>query len=125
MVMAGALPIQAKSSLLTKNEGDVYTYLTFEMTDGTKTSVSASSLTLTFSGNTLTAGSQTFPLSNLSKMYFSMTDETTSIEEIGIGALDEATEIYDLQGHRIPKGQMRKGVYILKTKNRTQKVVVK
>ena len=111
----GVLGIQAEN----------YTYLTFEMTDGTKTSVPASSLTLTFSGSTLTAGSQTFTLSNLSKMYFSTTDETTGIEEISIAALDEATEIYDLQGHKIPREQMRKGVYIVKTKQRTCKMMVR
>ena len=68
MALAGALSVQAKSQLVTENDGDVYTYLTFEMTDGTKVSVATSSLTLTFSGNTLTVGSQTFTLSDLSKM---------------------------------------------------------
>lgn len=115
MALVGAHSVQAEN----------YTYLTFEMTDGTKVSVSASSLTLTFSGKTLTAGSQTFDLSNLSKMYFSMADETTGIEEISIATLDEAAEIYDLQGYKIPREQMRKGVYIIKTKNKTSKIVVK
>lgn len=105
---------------------DSYTYLTFETTDGAKTSVSVSSLTLTISGTTLTAGSQSFTLSNLSKMYFSTSDETTNgIEEITNAALDEATDIYDLQGHKVTKEQMRKGVYIVKTKNRTYKIVVR
>lgn len=115
MALVGALNVQAEN----------YTYLTFEMTDGTKASVLASSLTLTLSGNTLKAGSQTFTLSNLSKMYFTTSDETTGIEEISIATLDEATEIHDLQGHIIPKEQMRKGVYIIKTKNKTSKIVVK
>jgi hypothetical protein len=38
---------------------------------------------------------------------------------------DENAEIYDLQGHQIQKEQMRKGVYIIKTKNRTRKILVK
>jgi hypothetical protein len=39
--------------------------------------------------------------------------------------LDEATDIYDLQGHKVSKDQMRRGVYIVKTNSRTYKMVVK
>jgi hypothetical protein len=110
-------------------DGEVYTFLTFEMTDGSKASVSTTSLTLTINGNMLTVGSQTFTLTNLSKMYFSTTDESTTDESAtGIEeftSLDEATEIYDLQGHQIQKEQMRKGVYIIKTKKKTSKIIVK
>lgn len=110
---------------LTAHAAD-YTYLTFETTDGAKASVSVGNLKLSISGTTLTAGSQSFTLSNLSKMYFSTSDETTTgIEEITNAALDEATDIYDLQGHKVTKEQMRKGVYIVKTKNRTYKIVVR
>ena len=42
---------------LTAHAAD-YTYLTFETTDGAKVSVEASSLSITISGTTLTAGSQ-------------------------------------------------------------------
>ena len=106
---------------------DAYSYLTFETTDGTKISVPVSSLTISISGNTLTAGSQQFTLTNLSKMYFSTSDEsvTTGVEAISNATLDEATEIYDLQGHKVSKAQMRKGVYILKTKDKTYKIAVK
>ncbi len=103
-----------------------YTYLTFETTDGAKASVSVENLTLTISGTTLTAGSQSFTLSNLSKMYFSTSDETTTgIEKITNATLNEATDIYDLQGYKVTKEQMRKGVYIVKTKSRTYKMVVR
>ena len=115
MALVGALNMQAEE----------YTYLTFETTDGEKASVPVSSLTLTMSGNTLTAVSQSFTLSNLSKMYFSNSDETTAIEEITNAALDETTDIYDLQGHRVTKDQMKRGVYIVKTKSRTYKMIVK
>jgi hypothetical protein len=105
---------------------DGYTYLTFETTDGTKASVAIESLTLSINGTTLTAGTQQFTLSNLSKMYFSTTDEsTTGIESISIESLDEATDIYDLQGHKVTKEQMRRGVYIVKTKSKTYKMVKK
>lgn len=115
MALVGALNVQAEE----------YAYLTFETTDGENASVAVSSLTLTISGNTLTAGSQTFTLSNLSKMYFSNTDETTAIEEITTATLDEAADIYDLQGHKVTKDQMKRGVYIVKTKSRTYKMIVK
>ena len=123
-MMVGTLPTMAES----------YPYLTFELTDGTKVSVSVSSLTLTVNGTTLKAGSQTFTISNLSKMYFSSTDETS-----GVTAIDELTaddlegkEIYDLNGHKIelqitnyelPK--LPRGVYIVKSKNKTCKIVVR
>lgn len=115
MVLVGTLTAQAEG----------YSYLTFETTDGTKASVPTSLLTLTISGTTLTVGEQTFTLTNLSKMYFSNTDETAGIEEITNATLDEATEIYNLQGHKVNKTQMRKGVYIVKTKSKTCKIVVK
>ena len=105
---------------------DGYTYLTIETTDGTKASVAIESLTLSINGTTLTAGTQSFTLTNLAKMYFSTTDEsTTGIESISIESLDEATDIYDLQGHKVTKEQMRRGVYIVKTKSKTYKMVKK
>ena len=120
MTLVGALAVQAE---------DTYTYLTFETTDGVKASVPVSSLTLTISGNTLTAGSQSFTLSNLSKMYFSNDDQTTAINEIDYSQTDdllsESTDIYDLQGHKISREQMRKGIYIIKTKSKTYKMIVK
>ena len=129
MALAGVLSIPAKPQPLPENEGMGYAYLTFEMTDGTKASIATSSLTLTISGNTLTAGSQTFSLSNLSKMYFSTTDESTTADIKAVESsqmiIDEATEIYNLQGHKISKDQMHKGIYIVKTKQGTHKIAVK
>lgn len=104
-----------------------YPYLTFELTDGTKASVSVSSdVAMTFSGSTLTIGSETFTLTNLSKMYFSTSDETTT----GISALESADSneieaIYNLQGHKVSRDQMQRGVYIVKTKKGTSKITVK
>jgi methionine-rich copper-binding protein CopC len=117
-MMVGVLTVQA----------DNYTYLTSETTDGTKASVSvASDITLSFNGALLTVGSQTFTLTNLSKVYFSTSDETstTAISTIMKADLDEATEIYDLQGHKVSKDQMRRGVYVIKTKQGTFKLNVK
>ena len=118
LMMVGTLPTMAAS----------YPYLTFELTDGTKVSVSVSSLTVSVNGTTLKAGSQTFTISNLAKMYFSSTDETsgaTAIEELTADDL-EGKEIYDLNGHRLDSdAQLPRGVYIVKSKNKTCKTVVK
>ena len=119
LMMIGTLPAMAGN----------YPYLTFELTDGAKVSVSVSSLSLSFNGNTLKAGAQTFTISNLSKMYFSSTDETnggaTAIEELTADDL-EGKEIYDLNGHRLDSdAQLPRGVYIVKSKNKTCKIVVR
>lgn len=116
LMAAGGLSAQA----------DGYAYLTFETTDGARVSVPASSLTLSVSGTTLTAGSQQFTLTNLSKMYFSTADETTTgIDTLDADLQDEATEVYSLQGHRVAKSEMRSGVYIVKTPKGTHKIAVR
>ena len=125
LMTVGALPAMAGN----------YPYLTFKLMDGAKVSVPVTSLTLSVNGTTLKAGSQTFTISNLSKMYFSSTDETTNgataIEELTADDL-EGKEIYDLNGHKIelqitnyelPK--LPRGVYIVKSKNKTCKIVVR
>ena len=115
LMMAGTLAAHA----------DDYPYLTFELTDGTKTSVDVTSLSLSISGTTLTAGDQSFTLSNLSKMYFSADDQTTDIQHITITNWDKVSEIYDLNGRKVTKDQIQRGVYIVKSKNKICKVVVK
>ena len=103
-----------------------YTYLTFETTDGARISVPASQLKMTIRGNTLSTGEQTFTLANLSKMYFTATDETTTgISTATTATIDEATEVYDLNGRRIDNRNLPKGVYIVKAKDRTYKMTVK
>lgn len=102
-----------------------YTYLTFETIDGAKTSVPATSLTLTISGTTLTVGEQSFTLSNLSKMYFSASNETTGVNTLTLDDWNTVTDIYDLKGQKISKSEMKNGVYIVKTQKGTFKVAVK
>ena len=118
LMMVGTLPTMAGN----------YPYLTFELTDGAKVSVSVSSLTVSVNGTTLKAGSQTFTISNLAKMYFSSTDETsgaTAIDELTADDL-EGKEVYDLNGHKLDSDtQLPRGVYIVKSKNKTCKIVVK
>ena len=116
-VLAGTMTAQA----------DSYTFLTFETTDGAKASVPVEKLVLTISGTTLTAGSQQFTLSNLNKMYFSTADETTGIsEELRVNSEEMATAtFYDLHGKIVDKSKLSKGVYIVKTKNRTYIIAVR
>lgn len=104
---------------------DDYPYLVFETADGTKTAVSSTMLTITIKDGKLMAGSKEFTLTDLNKMYFSETGETTAIETVDVETLDDATEIYDLQGRKVTKAQMRRGVYVIKTKKGTRKVNVK
>jgi len=116
---ASVTPIHSFSGLMSD-----FPYLTFETTDGAKFSVPTESLSLAINGTTLTVGKQTFTLSNLSKMYFSNTDETTSgiVDEL---KNEELTEIYDLNGKKVSKEQMRKGVFIVKAKDKTYKLIVR
>ena len=116
-ILVGTLTAQAED----------YTYLTFETTDGAKTSVDISSLpvTINLDNSTLTIGDKTFALSNLSKMYFSTQSETTGIQEVSVITLDEAIDIYDMHGRKVNKEQMRRGIYVMKTKQGTRKVSVK
>ena len=124
MVLAGATTAWA----------DNYDYLTLEMTGGAKVSIPVKSLTLSINGTTLTTGAKTFTLSNLEKMYFSTTDETTDADGMcdltADDLLSESTEIYDLNGRKIVNGsasdsKLPRGVYIVKTKSKTYKIVVK
>ena len=102
-----------------------YPYLTFETANGTKTSISTLSLTISIQDGKLMAGSMELTLADLSKMYFSTSNETTGIEEVSIATLDDTADIYDLLGRKVSKAQMRRGVYVIKTKNGTRKVNVK
>lgn len=112
------------TSALTAKASD-YAYLTFETTDGNKISVSASELQISISGTTLTAGNQSFALSNLSKMYFSTADLTTGITAISAEELSECTEIYDLNGRRVSKEVLQNGVYVIKNEKGNFKIAVR
>lgn len=102
-----------------------YSYLTFETTEGAKASVSVEGLSMTFSGNTLRVGDLTFEVSNLSRMYFSDSDVSTGVEKISLEDVADDAEVYDLNGHRLKKEQMGKGVYLVKDKSRTYKIVIR
>lgn len=110
---------------------DSYTYLTFEKSDGTLTSVALSSLSITISGTTLTAGDQTFALTDLTKMYFTTAD-VTAIDEVNT-AVNGEVEVFSMNGVAMGKyttvqeamSSLRTGVYIVKNNGKTVKVAVK
>ena len=120
------LAILVMMTMLTVQANDKsYTYLTFETTDRAKASIEMASAKLTFSGTTLRIGTESFPISNLSKIYLTASDESSStgFEPVPTITLNESVAIYDIQGHQVTKGQMKRGVYIVKTKDRTYKMV--
>ncbi len=110
-----------------------YTYLTIVEQDGTKTSLTAVGLTITFSDgnlvatNTTTSESKTVSLSNLASMNFSTSNETTTgIQDISIDIQDTDTYIYDLSGRQIPSGtSLTKGIYIIRKGSVTRKIQIK
>lgn len=106
---------------------NTYSYLTFETTDGAKFSVQASSLSLTVKGNVLTVGEYEFVVSNLTKMYFSAVNETTTtnVDAVADAVFDDAVEIYNLKGIKVSKKKLARGVYIVKTKDGLNKIVVR
>lgn len=108
-----------------------YTHLTFEKSDGTLTSVALSSLSITISGTTLTAGDQSFALADLTKMYFTTAD-VTAIDEVNT-AVNGEVEVFSMSGIAMGKfttmqeamSSLRTGVYIVKSNGKTIKVAVK
>lgn len=112
-----------------------YDYLTIVETDGTRTSLTAVGLTITFSDGSLvatnvnTSETKTVSLTNLASLNFSTTNETTtgisSIEAEGFN-LGEAEAVYDLSGRQIPEGtSLTRGIYIIKKGGITRKIQIK
>jgi len=69
--------------------------------------------TITYSG-----GTQDFDTSNV------LQNAATAISSIAIETAD-TENIYDLSGRQVEKAQQKKGVYIVKNKQKTQKILVK
>lgn len=112
--------------MLTVYAENNYSYLTFETKDGAKISVPASSLSLSVNGNVLMVGEYEFLISNLTKMYFSAINEsTTNIDTFMDIELDEIVEIYNLKGVKVCETELTKGVYIVKMKDGANKIIVR
>lgn len=113
-----------------------YPYLTFENADGSQSSVSVESLTLTVSGNQIVAvgadGTHAFPLASLGKMFFSKeAAQTTGITTVNDAA--SPVEVFSVAGVSLgtfqsageAQSQLKPGVYVVKQGKRTLKTVVK
>ncbi|MCR5180748.1 MAG: hypothetical protein K6C30_05980 [Bacteroidaceae bacterium] len=112
-----------------------YPYLTFETSDGSQQSVSVESLVLTVSGSQLVAtnssGTVNFTLAELSQMSFTSTPATHISETEG--AEESAVEVFTLSGLSLGKfanlqaarATLQNGIYVIKSKNVTQKIAVK
>ena len=93
-------------------QAENYPYITFESNGGAKTSVEVNGLVIRVQGTTLTAGSEAFALAELSKMYFSTEDEsTTDIENTE--ADQSAVAYYDLQGRLLPNDRLPAGIFVI------------
>ena len=120
------LTMSALAALSGHLMADEFGYMVFTLNDGTMKSITANGLTLSFTDGNLSAKSGnnelTIPLNSLKVMAFSKNGVTAIGDTM---ADDDSEEIYDLQGHRVTRAEMRKGVYIIKTKNRTYKVNIR
>lgn len=118
-------------SSLSMRAGD-YQYLVFTLSDGTTQAVTASDLSISFTGDNLVVSTTTetlatLPLASLTQMEFS-NDGTTGISQITANQIttDADTVIYDLNGRQMPSGAaLPKGVYIVKNQNKTLKVTIR
>jgi hypothetical protein len=108
-----------------------YSYLTIVEQNGTKTSMTAVGLSLSFSNGKLTASnaytgeSKVIALKSLVSMYFSNADETTELKSLLVDH-SEADAVYTLQGQKQPTSrQLPKGIYIIRKGKETRKMQVR
>ncbi len=111
-----------------------YPYLVFQTTDGTVHAMAVESLTIDVSGSNLVAtnseGSQTFALAELSKMFFS--ESVTGVEEMFSPDGGEV-DVFAVTGAHLGKfakaqeatTHLKTGIYLLKSKSATIKIVVR
>ena len=106
------------TSLLLSASATDFKFLTLESTDGSKVSLAANGLTLTFSdGNLVASDGTTIPISSLAKMYFTETSGITTVTSSAGGSM----KVYTLSGILVgtySEGQspagLPQGIYIIK-----------
>ena len=113
-----------------------YPYLVFQNTEGTTTVIAVESLSITISDGQLVAtnadGTQSFALTDLSKMFFTQQADLTGISNAGTQE-DEVVEVFTTGGIKLgkylninkAKSSLKPGLYILKSKQKSFKIVVK
>ena len=117
-------------------KADTYPYLVFQKTDGTAVTVEAESAEMMFSDGKLvvSSGSQSCEISvaELKSMYFSQS-ATTGVEPAEAGLGQEEKHVYTVSGVSLGAytdlGDFTKGapsgVYVVKSKEKTYKIMVK
>lgn len=112
-----------------------YHYLTFQTASGTTTSVALSNLKITFSNGKLVAvndaSSTSLTLTDLSKMYFSESS-STGIQSTAT-ADNSPVQVFTVEGVCMGEflsiqeavQQLKKNVYVIKSKDKTFKLAVK
>ena len=126
LMMAGILQAKAYD----------YPYLVFQNSEGTATFLAVESLSITINDGKLVAtnadGSQTFSLSDLSKMFFSKTTEITGINDINTNGSQEV-EVFTTGGVKLgkfesitsAKNSLKPGIYVIKNSQKTYRIDVK
>ena len=126
LMMAGILQAKAYD----------YPYLVFQNSEGTATFLAVESLSITINDGKLVAtnadGSQTFSLSDLSKMFFSKTTEITGINDINTNGSQEV-EVFTTGGVKLgmfesitsAKTSLKPGIYVIKNSQKTYRIAVK
>ena len=108
-----------------------FKYLVFQSYDGTETSVETESLVITFGdGNLVTNKDLVLPLSELNKMFFS---NTVGINDILADEADGEVHVFLPSGvecgtyhnMNIARASLHPGVYILKSRSKSVKVIIK
>ncbi|MGN1245329.1 MAG: hypothetical protein ACI4UN_01720 [Muribaculaceae bacterium] len=115
-------------------DGFDYPYMAFQGIDGTKQTVAVESLEITFANGKLMAHSAadevSLELSQLDKMYF-------TTEQAGVAGtfapVSGTTTVYSMQGVNLGTfaslsdavNSLQRGLYVVKTDGRTQKMAVK
>jgi len=111
-----------------------YPYLVFQTTDGTVHAMAVESMSISISDGNLIAtnneGTQTFALVDLDKMFFS--ESTTGVEELFSPDGGEV-DVYAVTGAHLGKyanakeatTHLKSGLYLLKSKSTTIKIVVR
>lgn len=107
-------------------QAEPYSYLSFCTTDGAVASFPVEGLDLAIEGNTLRVGEETLLISNLDRMYFSDTDNTTTgIARVQSSQVDPSATVYDMHGKKVTVKEMTAGVYLVKTQGKTCKMIVR
>ena len=112
-----------------------YAYLVFTNTEGTKTALSVTDLTMTVNGTQLDVtnaeGTVNFTLTELASMEFSETNVVTALENVLDG--DKPVQVYSINGASLGSfsslvqavQQLDRGAYVMVQNGKSQKLVVK